>query len=145
MEISLDDRSRVPRDDEFGPAVGTAVALWEDVGRQVFAMGARSAPSWGGRAGWELRFRRAGRPFVTLTPGTDSFQACVVLGERETATAEATALPPAVRAVLDGARRYPDGTWLFIPIGSAEDVAGLVDLLEIKLPERARRAPAGVR
>ena len=145
MEMLLHDRTAVPDDEGFRAAVGAAGDLWEDVCRRLCdGMGARAVPAWGGRAGWELRFRRAGRPFVTLTPGIDSFRACVVLGAHETSLAEAAALPPAIRSVLDQARRYPDGTWLFIPVRSDEDVGGLLGLLELKLPERARRALVGV-
>jgi hypothetical protein len=145
MEMPMHDRAVVPDDQAFRAAVGAAADLWGDVCRHVAdGMGARALPSWGGRSGWEIRYRRAGRPFVTLTPGTDSFQACVVLGRNETVVAETLALGPATRAILDGARRFPDGTWLFIPVRSAQDVADLLALLEIKLPARTRRALAGV-
>jgi hypothetical protein len=95
------------------------------------------------RTGWELRYRRAGRPLITVTPTGDAFTACVVLGAAATAEAEALPLGPEARRILDGARRYPDGTWLFIPVRNAGDLADVRALLELKLPTGVRRTLVG--
>jgi hypothetical protein len=145
MEMPLHDRTVVPTDEDFSVAAGTAAPLWADVSRRLAAdMGAHPILAWGGRAGWEIRYRRAGRPLVTLTPGPDSFHACVVLGAYESAMAAAAPLGPGIRALLERAHRYPDGTWLFITVRTPEDVTDLLTLLEVKLPKRLREALAGV-
>ena len=141
MMHSLHNRSHEPTDAEYRVAVGSAGGPWEELRRRLSAeMDAQPVPSWGGRDGWELRYRRAGRSFVSLTPGTDAFTACVVLGSRERTEAEASGLPAAARSALDGARRYPDGTWIFLTVRSMEDVETLSALLEVKLPARLRRS-----
>ena len=135
-------RSAVPTDEAFRSAVGGAAAAWTQLTERVsVGMAARPIPSWGGATtGWEVRHRRAGRPFVTLTPGVDSFRACVVLGRAERDLAEAAPLSPAAAALLAGARRFPDGTWLFITVRTTDDVAVVLEFLELKLPDRLRRA-----
>jgi len=145
MVQSLFDRDHVPTDSAFQTAVGAAGELWERLTRRVsIDMGARPLISWGGsKSGWEIRYRRAGRPFLSLSPGEDSFRACVVLGVRETAAAGAEPLSASARAILEAAHQYPDGTWLFITIRTTDDVETVLRFLELKLPNRVRRAIVG--
>jgi hypothetical protein len=142
MTSLLRRRDVVPDDAAFEASVGTAAGPWALLTRRVsMDMGARATPSWGGaNAGWELRFRRAGRPFVTLSPGDDSFRACIVLGTRERSEAEAASLSIGARAILEAARRFPDGTWLFITVRTTGDVGTVLEFLELKLPTRVRRS-----
>ena len=135
------DRDVVPTDADFERAAGPHTDLWYRCRDTVTrAMGATADTVWGGRNdGWMLRVRRAGRPFTTLAPRDVGFNALVILGSADLAGAEALPLSPRVRAVLDSARRYPDGTWLFIPVEVASDVDDVVGLLTLKLPARVRR------
>ncbi len=143
MCAMLTDRLQVPDDEVLRSATGLVAPLWDELTWLLAGpMGAHPAVAWGGREGWTVRYRRAGRPLVTLTPGRDAFQALIVLGHLETAEAEALPLGPGARAILDAAPRHPDGTWLFIPIETADDLADLIQLLEVKLPPRLRRAVA---
>lgn len=146
MAQPLLDRDHVPTDAAFQAAVGAAAEPWERLTRRVTEdMGARPLVSWGGaKGGWEVRYRRASRPFLSLSPGEDSFRACVVLGARETAAADAEPQSPSARAILEAAHQYPDGTWLFITIRTMEDVETVLRFLELKLPGRIRRALAGL-
>ncbi len=144
MEAQLLDKVRAPDDAAFRAAVGSAADLWTGLDRWLAQVGAARLPSWGGmRTGWELRYRRAGRPLITVTPTGDAFTACIVLGVAVTAEAAALPLGPETRRILDGARRYPDGTWLFIPVRDADGLADVRALLELKLPTSVQRALAG--
>jgi len=138
------DRTEPPNADAFRQALGVTAALWEQC-RDIVVdrMGASSDVTWNGRSeGWALRFRRAGRPFLTLAPRDEGFTGLVILGRAETTEAEGMALSPRIRALLDGARRYPDGTWLFIPVEQSTDVDDILGLLTLKLPPTIRRRVA---
>jgi len=143
MNVSLLDPTCEPDAAAFRAAVGSAADLWMELERWLVEAGATWHPAWGGKAeGWYVRARRAGRPLVTLTPAHDGFTACVVLGVAATAEAASVRLGPATRRIFDGARRYPDGTWLFIPVQAPADLADVLALLELKLPVRLRRVLA---
>jgi hypothetical protein len=126
--------------------VGPVAPLWEDLVRRVEAMGARGAFTWEGRKyGWSLKYVRAGRPFVSLTPVRDGFRALVILGRAQVEEVPALPLGPRVRDVFDAARQYPDGRWLLIAVESERDVADVVALLETKLLPTIRARLAGGR
>jgi hypothetical protein len=145
MVQPLFDHDHVPTDAAFEAAVGATAELWERLTRRVsIDMGARPLISWGGsKNGWEIRYRRAGRSFLSLSPGEDSFRACVVLGAREAAAAGAEPLSASAHAILGAAHQFPDGTWLFITIRTADDLETVLRFLELKLPNRVRRAMVG--
>jgi hypothetical protein len=119
---------------------------WHRLMREVEAMGGRGEWVWGGaRYGWEMKARRAGKPFLTLSPHAGSFQALVILGRADCMAAESLPLGPRVRATYEAARQFPDGRWLFHEVESDRDAADLAALLRLKLPPtiRSRNEPGG--
>jgi hypothetical protein len=113
--------------------------LWHDLVRKVEAVGGRGDWVWGGpKYGWDWRARRAGRPFVTLTPRKGGFQTLVILGKVDAATAETLPLGPRMRHTLDTARQFPDGRWLYHEVETDRDVVDVLALLRLKLPPTIR-------
>jgi hypothetical protein len=119
--------------------VGPTAPLWDTLVGRFEAMGARGAFTWEGpKYGWSLKYTRAGRPFVSLTPVPGGFRALVILGRAQVDEAPALPLGAHVRGIFDAARQYPDGRWLLIPVESEQDAADVVALLETKLPPTIR-------
>jgi hypothetical protein len=83
-------------------------------------------------------FKRAGRPFVTLTPRHGGFDALVVLGRAEADAARGLPLGGGTREAFVDSPQLHDGRWLFLPIGGDEDADDLLRLLSVKLPARVR-------
>ncbi len=126
--------------------LGNVAGPWRRLVDELDEIGALGAWSWGGRkVGWELRYKRAGRPFATLTPLERRFSVLVVLGRAETEVALRLPLTDGARRLLDATPQLHDGRWLFVPVEGGENVDDVVTLLLAKLPERVRRgllAPA---
>jgi Protein of unknown function (DUF3788) len=135
----LFDPVAAPTPDEVRSIIGPAAPLWDGLVQRAEAMGARGTFTWEGpKHGWSLKYTRAGRPFVSLTPAPGGFKALVILGRAQVDEAPALPLGMHVRGIFDAARQYPDGRWLFIPVESEQDVADVVALLETKLPPTVR-------
>ncbi len=119
--------------------LSTRSGLWLDLARRIEELGGRGAWTWGGpKYGWELKFKRAVKPFATLTPKPDGFVILIVLGRAEVAAVDPAALGEGVRRTFEGARQLPDGTWLYQSVESERDVADAVALLELKVPRTVR-------
>lgn len=134
------DRSTPPDETSLLAVLGDAARRWERLTTLlVERAGARSAPRWdGARDGWCMPFRRAGRPLVTLTPRSGGFDAMVVLGQAEADAARGLRLGESTRRAFLDSPQLRDGRWLFLSIGSDENLNDLVRLLCVKLPMRLR-------
>jgi hypothetical protein len=103
------------------------------------------APDWlyGGKThGWSLRYKRS-KAFCTLLPERGSFSAVVVLGaaDREKVEAQRPRLSPRLMKLYEEAATLHDGTWLKIPVSSAEERQDVIDLLALKRPRRSKTRP----
>ena len=134
------DRDHSPAHHELLAALGDAAPRWVSLARTLAdELGARSAWRWDGpRSGWCVPFKRAGRPFVTLTPRTGGFDALVVLGAAEADVAGALPMGEVIRDAFADSPQLHDGRWLFLPIASDADQSDLLQLLTVKLPPRVR-------
>ncbi len=91
---------------------------------------------YGVRYGWALRFRRGGRAFLAMYPNRDFLTVQIILGQAQIAEARAIGLPPNISKVLEAAKEYPEGRWLFIPVKSLKAVRQLRALIALKRPRR---------
>lgn len=139
MQSILMDRSRKPDAETISRAVGTVGRHWDELVAWLEGVGAKGTITWDGdKYGWSLHYRRAGRPFTTLTPLEDAFGALVILGREQSVEAGSLELSPASRRTYEEAHQYPDGRWLFLQVSSEEQLADVVQLLWLKLPPRVR-------
>lgn len=134
------DRSAPPEEATLYGVLGNAARRWERLTSVlVERVGASGEPRWDGpRSGWCIPFRRAGRPLLTLTPRSGGFDAMVVLGQAEADEARGLRLGEATRRAFLDSPQLHDGRWLFLSIGSDEDLDDLLRLLCVKLPVRLR-------
>jgi hypothetical protein len=88
----------------------------------------------GAKYGWQVDYRRGGRPLCSIFPEHGSFTTLIVLGGKEAAQALARldSFRPLVRACLENTPAFHDGRWLWIRIADVEDVADLEQLLLMK-------------
>jgi len=121
---------------EILASIGSKKELWQDLTRFIadnyrvksdFAF-------YGKNYGWAVRFRRAGKALLSIYPGEESFTVQIVLGETAAEKAARLKLGKNVRNVIENARQFPEGRWLFIRIGSKQDIGDVQQLLMLKAP-----------
>jgi hypothetical protein len=106
-------------------------------------------PAWEGEErGWVLRFRRAGRPLVTLSPEVDGgFGALVVIGPSLMAKVLEVELSTPTLEAIEDATAYADGRWIYLRPHDTDTVEDVCVLVAIKSrpPRRvvARAVPVG--
>lgn len=83
--------------------------------------------------GWALRPKLKSRNILYMGPCAGCFRVSLVLGDRAVAAALANDLPKAVLKEVATARRYAEGTGVRLLVKSAEDLAPVRTLVEIKL------------
>lgn len=135
-------REEIPGRETLVGLIGDSIGRWDALVTWLTdETGARGSWSWGGsRSGWELRFKRAGRPLTTLTPGHGAFTALVVLGQEDALRASGLALGERARRNFDEAHPYHDGRWLFLSVLDDTDLEDVTALVRSKLPARLRES-----
>jgi GLPGLI family protein len=68
-----------------------------------------------------------------MYPNRGKLTVQIILSRVQVAAAEKMKLPPHVSRVLESARKYPEGRWLFIPVRSKKSAEGLRDLIALKM------------
>ncbi len=133
---AFDDPAGPPDDAELAAALGESQPLWAGLLAALEADLGPLAPEWGnsgGKTGWGLRVRRAGRIVLYLAPRDGYFLASFALGERAVAAALAGELSATARAVIEGARRYAEGRGVRLEVRTADDVGDVRRLAAVKV------------
>jgi hypothetical protein len=88
----------------------------------------------GAKHGWEIRYRKGGRTFCSITPEKGAVRVLIVLGreEAEKALAIKSELGSRTNEIIDGARQLHDGRWLWLRPSETSDVEDIKKLLQIK-------------
>ena len=131
------DRTHQPTDEEMLREMGPAREAWLALRSFLAERYPDVAPetNYGGaKYGWEVRYRKGGRPLTSLFPEQDGFTALVVLGAAEVAKAEAIAerLSPAMQRLLGGTAQLHDGRWLWIHHPDDGTVGDIRELIQLK-------------
>jgi hypothetical protein len=130
------DKDQPPTDASLAAMLGASAKAWGDLVAHVEGTWPPIEREWafaGAKFGWSLRLRFKKRVVVYLTPGEGCYLVGVVLGDRAVATAREAGLPPAVRAQLDQARRYAEGTGLRLEVRRVADLKAIKTLLAAKM------------
>jgi hypothetical protein len=128
------DKSRMPFAADLKASVRSKLLIWEDLAR-FGEETCRREGEWkfyGKNYGWALRYRKAGKAFMSLYPGKDGLTVQVILTDEQVARARAFDLSDKVRTLMEGAHPYPEGRWLFIPITSRRGADEVKRLLAVK-------------
>ena len=120
--------------EEISASIGAKRRFWEKLIRFIAEnYRVRSDfPFYGKNYGWAMRFRKGGKALLSMYPGRGGFTVQMVLGQVQAKEASNLKLGKNVRMVLQNARQFPEGRWLFIRMESAEDLADVQQLLLIK-------------
>lgn len=141
------DRTREPDRANVRKALADARPAWDDLEvhlAETYKLKRSFHFMYGERYGWALRFQRGGRLMLAMYPNRGHLTVQIILSQVQLALASAMGLPPFVAKVLEAAKDYPEGKWLFIPVRSAKSARGLRNLIALKV-SRQGTTPARVR
>jgi len=135
------DKGHRPTMKEILASIGSRRGLWEELIRFIaekyrpkgkFIFG-------GENYGWAFRYRRGGKALTTIYPAREGFVVQIVIGPTQAEEAFRLDLGKKVRKMLEDARPYRDGRWLFVSVRSKRDIDDVQRLLMTKLsPVKAK-------
>jgi hypothetical protein len=118
------DKEHQPTMEEIRALIGSKKELWENL--TGFIAGNYRVRSdltfYGKNYGWALRFRKAGKALLSMNPREGSFTVQIILGEATAEEAARLKLGKNVKKVLQNAHQFPEGRWLFVRVGSTQDI-----------------------
>jgi hypothetical protein len=120
-------KAAAPSEAELAAELGAAKVLWQRLCEEVALPG--EWHSYSKKAGWSMRLRRGDRNIVYLVPGRGEFDVSLALGDRAVAAARERGLAK----MVDGAKRYAEGTAVRFAVKGPKDVVMVKKLVEIKL------------
>jgi len=132
------DRSQEPSLASVRKALAGARAAWDDLEAhlaETYGIKGSFHFMYGERYGWALRFQKSGRFILAMYPNRSHFTVQIVLGRAQVAAATEMKLPPFIVRVLEAAKDYPEGKWLFIPARSVKSARELRDLIALKISQ----------
>ena len=119
---------------EISASIGSKKELWKNL-TEFIADNYRVKSDfafYGRNYGWALRFKKAGKALLSMYPGHGSFTVQIILGEAAVNKAASLKLGENVRKVLQSAHQFPEGRWLFVRVGSKQDIRDIQRLLTLK-------------
>ena len=128
-------RKTQPSAKDLAAALGGSLDAWKELIRWLTGKGI-STKEWHSispKYGWALRPKLKSRTILYMSPCSGCFRVSFILGDRAVAAARASDLPKAVLQEIAGARRYAEGTGVRLLVKSAEDLASIRTLVDIKL------------
>lgn len=128
------DRKHQPTAKEILSSIGPKREPWEDLERFIAEnyRVKRDLAFYGRNYGWAIRYRKAGKAFLSMYPGTGGFTVQIVLSQTLAEEASGLKLGKNVRDVLESAHPFPEGRWLFIRVESKQDISDIQQLLRLK-------------
>jgi len=128
-------QAKKPTEPALAAVLGRSHDLWRDLVDDLKHELKLDAAEWHSssiKLGWSLRLQLKKRNIVYLGPREGYFLAAFVLGDKAVAAARKSELPPNVLKIINGAKRYAEGTAVRIEVRSAEDANVVKTLAKIK-------------
>jgi hypothetical protein len=133
---AFDDKSNPPRGYDLAATLGSTFVFWNELKRLIasrFSPLSEESGFASKKTGWGLRLKREKRTVLYMTPCEGYFMASFALGEKAVKAAHESDLPVSVLRVIDGAKKYAEGTGVRLEVRSAEDVRNVEKLAVIKM------------
>ncbi len=135
-------RSQEPDPVAVRQVLAGASSAWDDLAAHVadtYALESSFHFMYGERYGWALRFRKGDRLVLAMYPNHGRLVVQIILSRPQVAEAAAGGVPDFVSSVVQAARDYPEGRWLFIPVSSVDAVRQLRPLIALKVSGLSKR------
>lgn len=129
--ISAHD-SGAPGDDELVNLLGRSHAAFQALARDRAGV-ICEWKRYSKKAPWALKVSEGERTLFYLIPQANRFEVTVVLGQRATDAALAGRVRPELHATIRSAKPYVEGRPVKVMVTSEEDLAGVEELVAVKL------------
>jgi hypothetical protein len=128
-------RKTQPSAKNLAATLGDSLEAWKDLTVWLTGKGisAKEWYSFSPKYGWALRPKLKSRTILYMSPCAECFRVSLILGDRAAAAARASDMPKALLKEIVEARRYAEGTGARLLVKTAEDLASVRTLVEIKL------------
>ena len=137
------DRTREPGLASVRKALAGARLAWDDLEAHLaeqYGLKGFFRFMYGERYGWALRFDRSGRLVLAMYPNNGYLKVQIIHGWLQLAEAAKMKLPTHVVKVIEAAKDYPEGKWLFVPVRSVKHARDLRNLIALKMSGRKKAA-----
>ena len=123
-----------PTSQELAAELGTSQVLWDKLLATLAKLhiDEQEWNSYSRKAGWALKVKQGTRTILYLSPARGCFTASFALGEKALQAARASGLPDAVLKVIDGAKRYAEGTAVRVEVRTTKDLDVVKKLAQAK-------------
>lgn len=129
-------RTKKPTDAQLTAALGSSRPVWDRLLADLAELHGVTGHEWksySSKAGWSFRVTRKGRTIVWLGPEQDAFTVAFIMGERAMRVVRESEWPQRIRAAIENAPKYPEGTGIRLQVKSSRDIGALMKLAAIKL------------
>lgn len=137
MAISIfDDKLTPPTEASLKQALGNSFTIWNDLKKVLAANYPPVSFEWGFTSkstGWGMRIKHKERVILYLTPCEGYFLASFALGDKAVKAAQESNLPKKILKIIEGSKRYAEGTGVRLEIRSMSDGRIVEKLAAIKL------------
>ncbi len=130
------DRKQRPGEAEIAGALGALRPAWDGLIQHIRGQYPTEEDFtflYGKKYGWALRFRVRGQLLTSLYPTQGGFTVQINLDPQAIERVQQMDVGAAVRQAIERANPYPEGRWLFIPVGSADDLGDIERLLALRV------------
>jgi hypothetical protein len=129
-------RPERPTEREVEAVLEESFALWKRLVAELrddLKLDKEEWNSSGVKYGWSLRLQLKKRNILYLGPRFGSFMASIVLGDKAVAVTRKSKLPAYVLKMIAEAKRYGEGTPVWIEVSEPEDLVPVKTLARIKV------------
>jgi Protein of unknown function (DUF3788) len=125
-----------PTKAELNGALGEAAPVWDQLTERLSTELGVTDQEWSSyspKYGWSVKLKLKKRTILYLGPCSGCIRVSFVLGDRAMKAARDSRLSVSVLKAMDEARRYPEGTGLYLLVKTTREISSIVKLAKIKL------------
>lgn len=124
-----------PTEAAVAAVLGASAELWQQFVDWIAQKQSIDQKEWRSvpKYGWTLRLKTKSKTIVYLGPSTGCFRVYFILGPKALVATRESQLPKDILQAIDDAPRHPDGTGVAFVIRRECDLAGIRELVHIKL------------
>lgn len=130
------DKKHPPSTEEILQVMGSMAPVWKDLVQYIrahYPVEEDFKFMYGKNYGWALRFRVRGKLLTSLYPREGGFTVQINLSPAAVERAQQMKLGANVQAAIAKAYPYPEGRWVFISVGSEDEIGDIHQLLALRV------------
>jgi hypothetical protein len=135
------NKNHQPTTDEIQATIGSKFSIWQEliqIIRDKYSPDEDIKFIYGAKYGWALRFRIKDKLLGALYPTTGGFTVQLILAPDAIEQALQMMLCEKIQHIIENAKPYPEGRWLFIPVESKEGLRDIQRLFALRFESKIK-------